>query len=293
MPKIKGKDEMPENNGELSEILIDNDQFLYFHPNFNLQHLHDSRCCFHLSIDLAEGVSGDYTVLNVFQILPMSISEINGMKVFSNEYDFFKQVQIGIFRCNTMSVPDFAQYSYHFMTELFELENIKVTLENNYEGNYYRNIIVNIYGENNEIEEEYTFVSYPYSMKDDQATSTRIGINQNEPTKDYGCKLVKDQIKSNQTILTEKVTVTEALAFAKNPKKKGKGSYESMIGNDDCIMTAVNSSYFRTTEDFQELCDIISPYCSREFFIEINKKLNRRNFDDENGNSDDISDIFG
>lgn len=278
---------------ELNDILLDYDEFLKFHPDFDINQLFDNRYCYALSIDLAEGNGGDYDIINIFQILPMSLFEISQLKVYSDEYSFFKLVQIGIFRCNSISIPDFAKYSYHFLTELFVQDNVKITLENNYEGNYYRTTMTSIYGENNEIDEDYSFVRYPYNMRDDQAQATRIGIFQNEQTKEYGCKLAKDQIRNNQIILTESVTIAEALSFAKNPKKKGKGSYEAMLGNDDAIMSTINIANFRFTEDFQELVDIVSPYCSRDFWKAVNEKLNKKDADDGSGGDSDISDIFG
>ena len=119
----------------LNDILLDYDQFLSWHPDFDLGLLQDPRMAYHLSIDLAGGNGGDYTVITFFAILPMSDSEINQMRVYADEYSFFKQVQVGLFRCNTIDIPTFAKYSYHLFTELLLPDNFKVTLENNYEGN--------------------------------------------------------------------------------------------------------------------------------------------------------------
>ena len=271
----------------LNDILLDYDQFLSWHPDFDLGLLQDPRRAYHLSIDLAGGNGGDYTVITFFAILPMSDSEINQMRVYTDEYSFFKQVQVGLFRCNTIDIPTFAKYSYHLFTELLLPDNFKVTLENNYEGNYYRQIVITLYGDANDIDGDYTFVSYPYNMKDEDATATRVGLLQNEKTKEFGCTILKDQIGQNQTIITEKITANEALSFAKKPN--GKGGYKAMAGNDDCIMSVVNASHFRNTGDFQELCDIVSKSCSRRFFELINEKLDKVSIHEDDG---DISDCF-
>ena len=271
----------------LNDILLDYDQFLSWHPDFDLGLLQDPRRAYHLSIDLAGGNGGDYTVITFFAILPMSDAEINQMRVYADEYSFFKQVQVGLFRCNTIDIPTFAKYSYHLFTELLLPDNFKVTLENNYEGNYYRQIVITLYGDANDIDGDYTFVSYPYNMKDEDATATRVGLLQNEKTKEFGCTILKDQIGQNQTIITEKITANEALSFAKKPN--GKGGYKAMTGNDDCIMTVVNASHFRNTEDFQELCDIVSKNCSQHFFELINEKLDKVSIHEDDG---DISDCF-
>ena len=271
----------------LNDILLDYDQFLSWHPDFDLGLLQDPRRAYHLSIDLASGNGGDYTVITFFAILPMSDSEINQMRVYADEYSFFKQVQVGLFRCNTIDIPTFAKYSYHLFTELLLPDNFKVTLENNYEGNYYRQIVITLYGDANDIDGDYTFVSYPYNMKDEDAMATRVGLLQNEKTKEFGCTILKDQIGQNQTIITEKITANEALSFAKKPN--GKGGYKAMTGNDDCIMSVVNASHFRNTEDFQELCDIVSKSCSQHFFELINEKLDKVSINEDDG---DISDCF-
>lgn len=271
----------------LNDILLDYDQFLSWHPDFDLGLLQDPRRAYHLSIDLAGGNGGDYTVITFFAILPMSDSEINQMRVYADEYSFFKQVQVGLFRCNTIDISTFAKYSYHLFTELLLPDNFKVTLENNYEGNYYRQIVITLYGDANDIDGDYTFVSYPYNMKDEDATATRVGLLQNEKTKEFGCTILKDQIGQNQTIITEKITANEALSFAKKPN--GKGGYKAMTGNDDCIMSVVNASHFRNTEDFQELCDIVSKSCSQHFFELINEKLDKVSIHEDDG---DISDCF-
>lgn len=272
----------------INDILIDYDQFLGWHPNFDLSLLRDPRYVYHLSVDLAGGNGRDYTIITIFAILPMNDLEIKQMRVFSDEYSFFKQVQIGIFRCNTIDIPTFAKYSYHLFTEIFLPDNFKVTLENNYEGNYYRQIVTTLYGDANLIDGDYTFVSYPYNMKDEDSTATRVGLLQNEKTKEFGCTILKDQIGQNQTIITEKETVNESLSFAKKPN--GKGGYKAMTGHDDCIMTVVNASHFRNTEDFQELCDIIVKFCSANFFKLVNEKLEKISvMDDDNS---DISDCF-
>lgn len=280
---------------ELNPILEDYDEFLWFHPNFDMEQFKHPNLPFVLSIDLAEGGGGDYNVCNILQLLPMSATEIDGMKIYSSEYSFFKLVQVGIFRCNTISVGDFAQYVYHLLVDIMTMENVKVIVEMNYEGSYFRNIITTLYGDENMIDEDYTFIRFAYNQKDEESTATRFGLRQTEETKDHGCKISKDLIKYNKIIISDCVTINEALSFAKNPKKKGKGSYESMTGHDDAIMTVINVSHIFDMEDFQELCDILleSKLLSKEFTTFVNKKLNRNaSLENDDRNGGDISDLF-
>ena len=270
----------------MHEILHEYDQYLSFHPNYNLALLRDHRCAYIIGIDLAEGNGGDYSVINIFQVLPMSLQEVSMLNVYSDEYSFYKLVQVGMFRSNTVSVPDLAKYSYHLFTEVLNPDNIKIAIENNYEGNYYRQILTTLYGDNNDIEQDQIFIKFPYNMKDDQSHSMRIGIYHNYQSKEYCCKLMKDQVRNNQLILTEMVTINEALQFAKDPNKKSKGSYMSMGDNDDAIMTCVSVARARLQDDFMEMVDIVAEYISDDFHQLVSQKIGNM-IDD-----DDIMDLY-
>lgn len=265
------------------------EELIKWHPKFDMGNLKAEHTKFVVSIDLAEGAGGDYSVINIHQILPMSKKEIDKLYIYTEEKDFFKLVQIGMFRSNQVPVPELAIIFYHLIVDVMDQENIKTVLENNYDGNYFRHQVNKLYGENNNIEEDHLWVQFPYNMKDDNDNderAVRYGLNNNEGTKDHGCKILKDKVKYNQLIIVEKMTVEESLSFAKN--KKGK--YESQTEHDDCVMTEVNLTHYYDTLDFIEQIDELMEFCSEDFMKEMFKKLKKVMLDEsEDG---DITDIM-
>lgn len=260
-----------------------------WHPMFDMNNLDVEHTRFVVSIDLAEGGGGDFSVINIHQIMPMSKKEIDKLYIYTEEKDFFKLVQIGMVRANKVPIPELAIIFYHIIIDVMNQENVKVVLENNYDGNYFRSQVNKLYGENNDIEEDHLWVQFPYNLKDDNESderAVRYGLNNNEGTKDHGCKVLKDKVKYNQIIMVEKMTVEESLSFAKN--KKGK--YESQTEHDDCIMTEVNIMHYYETLDFIEQIDELMEYCSEEFMTEMFKKLKKVTLD-EDGDGD-ITDIM-
>lgn len=266
---------------------IEYEGLLSWHPKFDVMQIQNMACQFAFSIDLADGNGGDYSVVNIFQILPMSKKEIDNLYIYTEEKDFFKLVQIGIFRSNSTAIPDLAKMFYHLVTEIFIQENCKATLENNHEGNYFRTLVDTMYSDDNTIEDDHLWVKYKKKMGDDKDSNWKVGLTNNENIKDYACKVIKDKVKYNQLVPMEHMTVEESLSFAKN--KKGK--YESQTGNDDAIMTCVNKVHFFETIDFVEQCENILGFMGKEFQQELNMKLNK--FDTESiDEEDDYADLL-
>ncbi len=254
-------------------VEIEYEGLLTWHPKFDIMQIQNKACQFTFSIDLGDGGGGDYSIINIFQILPMSKKEIDALNIYTEEKDFFKMVQIGIFRSNMTSIPDLAKIFYYLIVDIFIQDNCKTILENNHEGNYFRQMVNTMYGNDNIIEDDHLWVKFKKKMDDEKNTNWLPGLTNNEKTKDYGCKVVKDKVRYNQLIPIEYMTVEESLSFAKN--KKGK--YESQTGNDDAWMTCVNVTHYFEAIDFVGQCEEILPFMGKEFYQEINAKLNRFN----------------
>ena len=147
----------------------------------------------------------------------------------------------------------------------------------NHEGNYFREVASNMYGDNNDIEEEHLYVQFKYNMADERSQAYRTGLNQTEKTKEYACKVIKDKVKYQQMVLIENHTVQEGISFSRN--KKGK--FESQTGHDDAILTCINTTHFYNTLDFAEQVDEMLEFVPQGFVDEVNKKLNRTNQADD------------
>lgn len=252
---------------------IEYEGILTWHPKFDIENLYNETCRFAISIDLADGGGGDYSVANIFQLLPMSKKEIQALKIFSDEKDFFKLVQVGLLNSNTLALPEFAQVVYNLVVYVINHENVKATLEMNHEGNYFKELVLSIDGEDNEIEEDHFFVKYKYNMADDRSDVYRVGLMQSPATRDLGCKMIKSKVKYNHLVITEKMTVEESISFSKNDS----GKYEGQTRNDDKVLTCINICHYYKTTDFIEQVEEVMMYCPREFGELINKKLGRTN----------------
>ena len=263
------------------------EELLTWHPKFDIMQIQNKACQFGFSIDLGDGNGGDYSVINIFQILPMSKKEIDAVKIYTEEKDFFKMVQIGMFRSNMVPIPDLAKIFYHLITDIFIQDNCKTVLENNYEGNYFRHLVDTIYGDDNIIEDDHLWVKFKAKKDDEKSKKWKIGLTNNEKTKDYACKVIKDKVKYNQLIPIEYMTVEESLSFAKNKSDK----YESQTGNDDAIMTCVNLVHYFEAIDFVDQCEGILPFMGVEFHQELNIKLNRYAVESKEG-EDDYTDLL-
>ena len=274
-----------------SETLLDLDEYFFIHPSIHPSRFKDERRRFVNSIDLAEGTGGDYSVINWFEILPMTLDEIAKVSIVEDEYSFFKLVQVAMFRSNQVIVPELAKWFYHCVTEIFIPDNVRSCLENNYDGNYFREVVTKLYGEENEIDGDMIFFQFPYNMKDEQSYSVRVGIHQNDHTKNLGTTMMKTQMRQNQLVLTEFITIEEALSFARKKLKNGGfGGYCAMIGNDDCIITGVNITHIRKLPEFQELIDDISQYCPKEFWNAISEVMKKTPLQADD--SGDVTAIF-
>lgn len=271
---------------EFSDRTIDYEGLISWHPKFDMANLKNEACRYLLSLDLGDGNGGDFTAIPIFQILPMSKEEIDLMKIFSEEKDFFKLVQVGLFRSNRVPLPELAILFYHLVIDVMIQENVKAVLEMNHEGNYFRSMVESLYGDDNQIEEEHLFVRFKYNMKDEASQATRVGLTRNEGLNDHGTKVIKDKIKYNQIVMLEYMTVEEALSFAKNKS----GQYESQTGNDDCVAACINITHYLSTVDYAEQIDELMQFVPKGFLKEINAKLNKPDIDEDD--DDDLADLL-
>jgi hypothetical protein len=271
---------------ELENLGIPYKEYLKWHPSFDMAKLRDERCKFVMSIDLAGGDEGCYIVYNIFQLIPMSIKEIDALDVFINEKDFFKLVQIGMFRSNTVSITTEAPIIfYHLCVDVILQESLKVVLEMNYEGRYFASQAASLYGDKNKLESDFIFVKFKYvkSRKGGKENEElRTGLYQTEDTREYSRKVIKDKIKYNQMIILESITCEEGLGMAKD--KKGK--YKSMAGTNDAFLTVLNATHFYETIDMDEQIEEIMEFIPPTFMDKVREKMNKEREADDSGVAD-------
>lgn len=215
---------------------------LIWHPKFDLDGSQNPGKRYVLSIDLSQGVKGDYTVVNIFKVTPLPIAVIERMEEFQDEADFFGLVQVGIFRDNEMKLEELVKLVEILCSKVFGLDRIKVIIEMNFKGELlYEKLIA----KENFFDEMFLFTKHTEHGK-----VLRPGIKYNEKNKMKHCELLRSLIKSDRILVNEKKwTIPELFTFGLN----GRGTYSSQSGHDDVAMTLVNLPGLFDGPDFNQL----------------------------------------
>ena len=134
-----------------------------------------------------------------------------------------------------------------------------------------------VFPQRNEFDEE-SIVKFKHRV---DAKVKQFGLKVKKDNKPIFCQNFKKYISQNKIQILDKDTVKESSTFGKLPN----GSYAGQLGNDDLIMTCINSSEFFTTLDFsdfvEEIYDEIDPALQLkiEEILEKDSKGGNLNFD--------------
>lgn len=237
-----------------------------------------------VSVDLAEGIGGDYTTMQIFRIAPKCDTDavVKETDVFELQKHFYLD-QIGVFRDNLISIDDFAKLCYNmfFPNKIFDIDRLKVVLEWNTYGAFFDEKMQTLFGG-----ELYDESAYLMTLHRKGAKVPHIGIKQTKETKPRNCAELKNCVMSLGIDIHDQWTHEEFAHFTKNKK----GSYEASTGHDDLVMACVNVvELFRHSiyVDFvAEAYDILSPIQQRQ----INELMNVANSEDES--TDFLSDNY-
>lgn len=231
---------------ELEDISLDY-SFLKWSPTFDLTEIENEHNFFLFSIDIAEGMGKDYSIINIFKIIPLSDADMNEMLSPSSIADFFTLDQVGIFRCNLHSIENFSKIIYTLCVKVFNQENLRVIVEYNTYGSEVIKNMITLYPSSNDFDEE-ILVRYKHRVGSD---ITRPGLKLQKNSKLLLCEKVKRAISDGRLIIKEKETVNEAKMFSRNEN----GTFSAQSGHDDAFMTVVNASSFFDTVDFMEIVE--------------------------------------
>ncbi len=260
----------------------DYSKYLEFHPDFLKKHftpdmsdlrLDPSQYVF--SIDTADGLGRDYSVLTIFKIAPLPLYYLFKNRFSVNkEHDIFSLVQIGKFRTNTIVINEFANICNAIVYRLFNSENVKIILEVNHKGetvhdrlkqngNYYPGMLI-----------------YTKHTDNAKAFEPGIKIGSNKKKKEY-CDRLKFNLSVDRMVITEYNTFHELGGLGRT--KDGNG-IRSQAGRDDLAMTAVNASTYFESPQYWETCEeLYDNLTDKEYkrtiekeIIEFNKELQNR-----------------
>ncbi len=208
------------------------------------------------SVDLGEGLGQDYSILNIFRLLPKSKNLIEKThEKLSNVYDYFYLEQIGMCRVNNWSITEFAELFYLVMFELFDPEKSKVVLEYNTYGATFLSELTKIF----EGEHDYSngiFLRYKH-RKDD--TLMKIGMKvtggENEASKKLLVKSLQGSVKKQLIKIHNDININEISLFTKKETNAGNFTYQCESGNDDTVMSLVTLSSVFTHVQYKNLIE--------------------------------------
>ena len=246
----------------LTDIGLPYENFRW-HPKFCLDDNTIKTNRFVLSIDLAGGGKGDYTVLNIFKVVPLPKKVIEDLDDFQDESDFFGLLQVGVYRDNEIEVEDFKRILEALLVRFFYGDNVRVLLEINFKGE----LLIDKLSLNDNIPLEL----FVHTKHTESARTRKPGIKYNEKNKLKYCEMLRSQVRLNRVLLNEKNwTIPELFSFGLN----SRGTYSSQTGHDDVAMTVVNLSGLFESSDFYDLVGELYDGLSDSYREIIDAKLN-------------------
>jgi len=240
---------------EFDSAKLDTKGFLGFHPDFDTTDARNAEKFWLFSVDIAEGNGGDYSVINIFEVVPMEDDELDKVISPGAMYDFFKLEQVAVFRSNEHVIEDFAKILYILAIDIFYFENVKMIIEYNTYGTVLIQYLRTIFPQTNDFDDD---MIIRFRHRHD-AKTLKPGIKLKADNKAIFCQNFAKLYKTNRINITDEETVREASLFGTLPN----GSYGAQMGNDDIVMTAITSTEFFNTTDYadyiEELLDFIEP----------------------------------
>lgn len=204
-----------------------------------------------VSIDTAEGLGQDDSVLNFFRLMVRSDEWLKNNKIRALHEAFYLK-QTFVYSYNKLDPnKELTEIFYLLGFEYLNPDKLKVVLELNSAGTDFKNGLKWVYeGDNNF--GEYVFVKYKHNQKDKRKkVGLKVTRNKN--------KLVKSYINSIETdtiYVDEETTISQMESFIKQETRAGSGNYtyKADSGPDDHVMTLVNLSSALDTIDFKNMC---------------------------------------
>jgi hypothetical protein len=232
-----------ENNIEPFEHIeipqIDNSLFISYD---NLHWIKDRPDLFHpakvkdyyvcASVDISEGLNGDYSVINFFRLMPKSPEEFPSN--VKNLWDLFKLEQIGIYHSNTTSVQELAELAYIIFFEFFHEDKVGVVLEANNWGNEFTKTMKEMFNGRNNYS-SHIFFRYKHTQ---DAEETKIGIKLRSQ-KNMFVKGYQKALKRGDIMVHHHPTLQEMTKFIKKETTMSYTFKADAGANDDIVMTIV------------------------------------------------------
>ena len=239
--------------------------YLTVHPKYQKYSISDFKndpSYFVFSIDTADGMEQDYSVLNIFKVAALPIRELlKNKKNIRQELDAVSMVQIGKFRSNVLNINDFAIACEKIIYDIFNPEKVRVVLELNHKGE----LLLNRF----ETNDQYWWGQMVHTKHTDLSKNMKAGVRLGPTNKLKYCEKLRYYVSTNRILVTDYDTFLELSSFGKT---RG-GSYRCQSGNDDLAMTCVNTSPFFESPQFWEIGGEVYENTSQEYKNELYEKI--------------------
>ena len=202
---------------DILEPVFQNETYKIFeHPEPNNQYV--------LTVDVAEGVGLDYSVVNVINVSQRP----------------FKQV--AVYRDNKITP---LQFSKTILDIALKFNKGYILVENNSKGSVVCNAI---YGD---------FQYEHFFCEDYNNKENKYGLRVTKAVKEKGCIFLKDLIETRSLLIRDIETLEELYRFEKQLNNSYKGANNS---HDDIVMTLVSFGWFSDHLEFRGVSDVNLKY---------------------------------
>lgn len=208
-------------NMEFIKNSNDNDTFILDGVSYNLREDY-----FLLGIDLAEGLEQDSTVAKLKKI-EWSVAE---KKLIYRT--------IGVFKDNTISIEDFAEWIMDFAKN-FNINNLRIIVENNNYGGEFFSQIKSLKLIEQQKYAYFDNVMFGKFMRDSKG-DYEYGIRWNGQNKKLAVKSFSNLVKEKTLIENHYLSIEEYLNFG----KMKNDTYAAQYGHDDLVMADVTISAY-------------------------------------------------
>ena len=259
------KQEYVNNNIFLSEEMFYFNEYIFFHKkysNWTVDQFKSDGSIYVFSIDTADGIGADYSVLNIYKTVALPVDELVKKKeVVKNEVDAISLVQIGYLRSNQLDINQFTIACENIIYNVFNPDNTRIVLELNHKGD----ILLNQFREN----DQYWPGQIIYTKHTQAAVSFKPGLRLGPTNKIKYCEKFKYLVSINRIIPNDEYTISELGSFGKSTG----GVYRGQNGNDDLAMTSVNMSSIFESSQFWEIAVETYERMGDEYSKEVEERV--------------------
>ena len=249
----------------LNEDLQYVNESLYLHKKYSDHKISDFKSDgskYLVSIDTADGIGGDYSVLNIYKMVTLPVRELLKKKeIVKNELDTVSLVQVGYLRSNQIDINQFSTACEAVIYKMLNPDSVRIVLEMNHKGDI-------IY---NRIKDNDSF--WPSQMIHTKHTQAAVnfkpGLRLGPVNKIKYCEKFRYYVTINRIIPNDYLTIMELMSFGKS---KG-GIYRGQNGNDDLAMTSVNMASLFESNQFWDIAVDTFESAGDEYRKEVEEKI--------------------